>query len=144
MPYNVTVTKESICYFPPYSVSMKAYCLLLPCSSLSSSSLHPSFSPPSSLSYPLLSQVIEITEIVFSGVPKKHHLNCGFSIIAFHPTTQQQQSINLLAETPEDMRYWVHALRYIKAYWSKMQVSPELVPVNETTKVGPELYVNRK
>ena len=65
---------------------------------------------------------MDIAEVVFSGVPKKHHLNCGFSIIAFHPTTQQQQSINLLTETPEDMRYWVHALRYIKAYWSKMQV----------------------
>ena len=69
-----------------------------------------------------LTQVMDIAEVVFSGVPKKHHLNCGFSIVAFHPTTQQQLSINLLTETPEDMRYWVHALRYIKAYWSKMQV----------------------
>ena len=25
-------------------------------------------------------------------------------------------------QTPEDMRYWVHALRYIKAYWAKMEV----------------------
>ena len=25
-------------------------------------------------------------------------------------------------QSPEDMRYWVHALRYIKAYWAKMEV----------------------
>ena len=43
-------------------------------------------------------QVTEITEVVFNGVPKKHHLNCGFSIVSFHPITQQQQTFNLLTE----------------------------------------------
>jgi len=54
-------------------------------------------------------------------VPKKHHLNCGFSVEAFHPDSQQKVTLNLLAETPEDMRYWVFALRYIKAYYAKMK-----------------------
>jgi len=92
------------------------------------------------ISFIRMSQVIEITEIVFSGVPKKHHLNCGFSIIAFHPTTQQQQSINLLAETPEDMRYWVHALRYIKAYWSKMQVRETVLSEEQERKLLERLF----
>ncbi len=65
--------------------------------------------------------MVSITEVVFNGVPKKHHLNCGFSVEAFHPETQQKVTLNLLAETPEDMRYWVFALRYIKAYYAKMK-----------------------
>ena len=65
--------------------------------------------------------MVSITEAVFNGVPKKHHLNCGFSVEAFHPVSDQKVTLNLLAETPEDMRYWVFALRYIKAYHSKIK-----------------------
>ena len=43
-------------------------------------------------------QVADITEVVFQGVPKKHHLNCGFSLTAFHERTRQEQTFNLLAE----------------------------------------------
>ena len=45
-----------------------------------------------------LSQVKDITEAVFPAVPKKHHLNCGFSLVAFHEKTKQEQTFNLLAE----------------------------------------------
>lgn len=61
----------------------------------------------------LLLQVVEITEAVFSGVPKKHHLNCGFSVVSYHPTTQEEQTFNLLAESTDIMRYWVYGLRYV-------------------------------
>lgn len=79
----------------------------------------------------MTAQVTSITEVVFSGVPKKHHLNCGFTLEAFHPVSQQRVTLNLLAETPEDMRYWVFALRYIKAYYSKMKVRETVM--NEET-----------
>jgi hypothetical protein len=69
-----------------------------------------------------LSQVKDITEAVFHAVPKKHHLNCGFTLVAFHEKTQQEMTFNLLAETPESKRNWVHGLRYIKSYWSKRKI----------------------
>ena len=50
---------------------------------------------------------------MYSGVPKKHHLNCGFSVVSYHPHTQEEQTFHLLEETPEDMRYWVHGLRCV-------------------------------
>ena len=46
----------------------------------------------------LFVQVKDITEAVFHAVPKKHHLNCGFSLVAFHEKTQQEQTFHLLAE----------------------------------------------
>ena len=48
-----------------------------------------------------LSQVRDVTEAVFQGVPKKHHLNCGFSLNAYHERTQQEQTFNLLAEVTD-------------------------------------------
>ena len=45
-----------------------------------------------------LSQVRDITEAVFHAVPKKHHLNCGFALVAFHEKSKQEQTFNLLAE----------------------------------------------
>lgn len=72
---------------------------------------------------------------MFNGVPKKHHLNCGFSVEAFHPVSQQQITLNLLAETPEDMRYWVHALRYIKAYWAKKMIRETVLNEEQERKI---------
>ena len=43
----------------------------------------------------------DVTEAVFQGVPKKHHLNCGFSLNAYHERTQQEQTFNLLAEVTD-------------------------------------------
>ncbi len=61
--------------------------------------------------------MVEITEAVFSGVPKKHHLNCGFSVVSYHPQTQAEQTFHLLSETPEEMRYWVHGLRSVYSHF---------------------------
>lgn len=83
-----------------------------------------------------------ITEVVFSGVPKKHHLNCGFSVEAFHPVSQQQLTLNLLAETPEDMHYWVHALRYIKAYWAKMMIRETVLSEEQERKILERILSN--
>lgn len=69
-----------------------------------------------------LSQVRDITEAVFHAVPKKHHLNCGFALVAFHEKSKQEQTFNLLAETSDSKRQWVHGLRYIKSYWSKRKI----------------------
>ncbi|XP_064387985.1 uncharacterized protein LOC135336189 isoform X2 [Halichondria panicea] len=87
------------------------------------------------ITYVKMSQVVEITEAVYSGVPKKHHLNCGFSVVSYHPHTQEEQTFHLLAETPEDMRYWVHGLRYIKAYWSKMMVRDTVLSEEQERKL---------
>ncbi len=76
-----------------------------------------------------------ITEVVFNGVPKKHHLNCGFTVEAFHPVSQQLITLNLLAENPKEMRYWVHALRYIKAYWSKMMIRETVLSEEQERKI---------
>ena len=43
-------------------------------------------------------KVKDITEAVFDAVPKKHHLNCGFSLVAFPKKSQHEQTFNLLAE----------------------------------------------
>eukprot|EP00731_Ephydatia_muelleri_P017763 Em0010g861a len=66
-----------------------------------------------------MSQIEEIVEAVFNGVPKKHHVNCGFSVVIYQSSTGKRENFNLLAETPESMRLWVYNLRYIKAYWSR-------------------------
>ena len=34
---------------------------------------------------------------MYSGVPKKHHLNCGFSVVSYHSHTQEEQTFHLLA-----------------------------------------------
>ena len=54
---------------------------------------------------------------MYSEVPKKHHLNCGFSVVSYHSHTQEEQTFHLLAETPEDMKYWVHELRCVDIVW---------------------------
>lgn len=82
-----------------------------------------------------MSQVTEITEAIFTGVPKKHHLNCGFNIVSYHPLTQEEQTFSLLAETQEEMRYWVFGLRYIKAYWSKMKVRDTVLSADQERKL---------
>lgn len=76
------------------------------------------------LSVPLPT-VTSITECEFDGVPKKHHINCGFSV------TSHNITLNLLAEKPEDARKWVRDLCYVKAYWSKMEVRTTVLSVEQ-------------
>ncbi len=33
---------------------------------------------------------------MYSGVPKNPHLNCGFSVVSYHPHTQEEQTFHLL------------------------------------------------
>ena len=44
------------------------------------------------------SQVEEIVEAVFNGVPKKHHVNCGFTLTIYQSATGKRETFNLLAE----------------------------------------------
>jgi hypothetical protein len=85
-----------------------------------------------------LLKVKDITESVFSGVPKKHHINCGFTISEM--VGGQEIISDLLAETPDLMRYWVHALRYIKAYWSMMEVRETILNEDQERRYLDKLF----
>ena len=40
----------------------------------------------------------DITEAVFTEVPRRQHLNCGFRIVAYQAAAGEREVINLLAE----------------------------------------------
>ncbi|XP_062512554.1 uncharacterized protein LOC134188384 [Corticium candelabrum] len=68
-----------------------------------------------------LQKVSEVYETTFQSVPKKKHVNCGFSI------TTDERTYNLVAETHEEMRQWVTGLLYIKQYWPKQEIARNTV-----------------
>ena len=72
----------------------------LPLSLSPSLSPSPSPSPSLSLSLSLSVQVKDITESVFNGVPKRHHINCGFTVIELLPGGEEVV-YHLLAEVIE-------------------------------------------
>ena len=43
-------------------------------------------------------------------------------------------------QTPEDMHYWVHALRYIKAYWAKMEVRETVLSEEQERKLLERIF----
>ena len=50
---------------------------------------------------PIPFQIEEVVEAVFNGVPKKHHINCGFSVVIYQSSTGKRETFNLLAEVKE-------------------------------------------